>query len=457
MRVVRNHQLPLAAPSGSHQHTRELQAISMLLDQHPEIARLAHSDLTGGKRIDIGRAGMTGEQTIRAAIVKQIHRLSYRELCFHLQDSMSFQAFCRLPYGKPLTHSTLQANIKRLRPQTWEAVNRILLENAAGQGIEDGRKVRVDCTAVESNIHAPTDSSLLEDCVRVTTRLLRQLADTVPSLELSFSDHTKRAKRRAYTIAFPPKNKKSESHRARAYRDLLKVANKTYGYGRTVLEQLRQTHISGVRDHLELQGLNQELSDVLDSMARVINQTTRRIIHDQKVPSSEKLVSIFETHTDIIVKGERETVFGHKVCLTGGASSMILDCVVEQGNPADSTLVERTMQRQIDIYGTAPHQASFDGGFASKNNLKVAKDVLGVQDVAFHKKCGLEITDMVKSAWVFERLRRFRAGIEGCISTLKRAFRMDRCNWRGFRSFESYVWACVVSFNLIVMARHLLT
>lgn len=174
----------------------------------------------------------------------------------------------------------------------------------------------------------------------------------------------------------------------------------------------------------------------------------------QKVPASDKLVSIFEKHTDIIIKDGYQTFFGHKVCLTGGASSLIIDCVIEDGNPADSTLVKRSIERQTDIYGRAPRQTSFDGGFASKDNLKTAKE-LGVKDAAFHKKCGLEITDMVKSPWVFKRLRNFRAGIEGCISTLKRAFGMGRCTWRGLDGFKSYVCASVVSFNAIVIARHL--
>ena len=455
MRAIQSSQVPLTPLVGGHQHSRELAMISTVLDQHPDIARRAHEDLVRGKRTDVGRNGMSGEQAIRAALLKQIHGLSYRELAFHLEDSAAFQAFARFPFGKPITPSTLQSNIKSLQPETWEACNRSLIQHAQAKGIESGRKVRVDTTAVESNIHEPTDSRLLWDCVRVVTRLLHQAAQAFPAADLLFSDHTRRAKRRTHTITFPSKGKKGKRRREKAYRDLLKVAKKTYRYGRAAVERLQQLPFSGVADIVGAQALAQELNAFLDSMARVIDQTTRRVIQGEKVPASEKLVSIFETHTDILVKGEREVVFGHKVCLTGGASSMILDCVIEQGNPADSTLVERMMERQIEIYGKPPRQASFDGGFASKDNLTIAKG-LGVQDVAFHKKCGLKITDMVKSAWVFERLRRFRAGIEGCISTLKRAFHMDRCTWRSFQSFKSYVWTCVVSFNLIVIARHLL-
>lgn len=166
-------------------------------------------------------------------------------------------------------------------------------------------------------------------------------------------------------------------------------------------------------------------------------------------------MSIFETHTDIIIKKNREVLFGHKVCLTGGKSSMILDAVIEDGNPSDSTLVERSIERLIAIYERPPRQVSFDGGFTSKDNLQFAKDA-GVEDVMFHKKCGLEVEDMAKSKWIFRKLRSFRAGIEGCISTLKRAFGMSRASWRGERGFKTYVWASIASFNAVILARHIL-
>jgi transposase, IS5 family len=456
MRQIQARQAPLAAPFlGHQQHARELAMVSRVLDDNPAVARLAHDDLTAGKRTDTGRPGLTGEQVVRIALLKQIHGLSYRELAFHLEDSSAFQTFARLPCTYRTQASTLNANIKRLRPQTWEAIHRHLVQYAKAQSIEDGRRVRVDCTAVESNIHHPTDSALLWDSVRVVTRLLHRIAEQLPAARVPFTDHTKRARRRVQAIAFPPNKRDRRKHRVRAYRDLLKVARKTYGYGRAAVERLRQEVAGSMQELIRAEVLQRQLRQVLDAMTQVIDQTTRRVLQGQNVPAEEKLVSIFETHTDIVIKAEREVVFGHKICLTGGRSSMILDCVIEHGNPADSTLVERTLQRHVDLYGKPPRQTAFDGGFASRRNLEIAK-AAGVNDVAFHKKCGLQVNEMVQSAWVFRRLRHFRAGIEGVISTLKRAFGMDRCTWRSLASFQSYVWASVVSFNLIVIARHLL-
>jgi IS5 family transposase len=157
---------------------------------------------------------------------------------------------------------------------------------------------------------------------------------------------------------------------------------------------------------------------------RVVDQTERRVLRGEQVPAQEKVVSIFEPHTDIIIKKKRETEFGHKLCLTTGASSLVLDCVIEDGNPADSTLAVGMVERQRDIYGKVPRQVAFDGGFASRANLDAIK-AMDVKDVMFSKGRGLAVTEMVKSTWVFKRLWRFRAGVEGCISFLKRCFGLD--------------------------------
>ncbi len=188
---------------------------------------------------------------------------------------------------------------------------------------------------------------------------------------------------------------------------------------------------------------------------RVLDQTRRRVFEGEKMPAMEKVVSIFEDHTDIIARTYRDTKYGHKIFLTGGASSMILDCVIADGNPADSSLTETMIDRQIEIYGKPPRQASFDGGFASKENLAIAK-AKGVEDAVFFKRRGLEISDMAKSLWVYRRLRRFRAGIEGCISYLKRVFGLDRCTWRSLGSFKGYVWGSIVSCNLLILARRII-
>jgi len=341
------------------------------------------------------------------------------------------------------SHQALQSNVKRIRPETGEAIHRVLILFAQQEGIERGRTIRGDTTVVDAAIHEPSDSSLLWDCVRVATRLMHRMAERTPALRKTFSDHTRRAKRRAYTIKFYRRRKDKVS----LYRDLIHVAKAVREDAAAVVEKAERVEA--------LRALVTELHALLPRFDQVLDQTRRRVLDGEKVPSNEKLVSIFEPDTDIIVKDSRETRYGHKVYLTGGKSSLVLDCVIEEGNPADATLIQRSLERHIDLFGEAPRQAAFDGGFASKENIATAK-ALGVEDIAFHRKRGLQISDMVRSAWVFRRLRDFRSGIEGCISTLKRAFQMDRCTWQGLSSFHAYVWSSVTSFNLIVLARHLL-
>jgi IS5 family transposase len=187
-------------------------------------------------------------------------------------------------------------------------------------------------------------------------------------------------------------------------------------------------------------------------LEKVIDQTERRVFKGKQVPASEKVVSFFEDHTDIIVKKRRETEFGHKVFLTGGKSTMILDCLIVRGNPADSETYIPMLERQQAQFGRMPRQVTADGGFASKDNRAYAKDN-GVQDAVFAKKRGLSALDMAKSSWVYKALRNFRAGIEAGISTLKRAFGLTRSTWKGWEGFKRYVWSSIISFNLLVIAR----
>ena len=206
------------------------------------------------------------------------------------------------------------------------------------------------------------------------------------------------------------------------YRDLLKVTELVRTQAKQVAEQLRSAAERPVMAFL----IVSEIEHFLELSAKVVGQTTRRVLEGQSVPATEKIVSIFEPHTDIIVKDRRDTHYGHKICLTTGASGLVLDCTIEKGNPADSTLARRMIERVKMVLGKTPRQVTFDGGFSSKVNVKDIK-ALGVGDVAFSKHVGLKVTDMVKSEWVMKKLRNFRAGIEGNISFIKRCFGLNRC------------------------------
>lgn len=452
MRKNHQEQLSLTPTGVAHDHAKELEALRDLLDADPAIAALVAQDLVDeGVDPDVGRPGMTGDEVLRAALVRQMHGYTYEELEFHLADSLSFRRFCRIGLGdRPWSESTLQRNIKRVRPETWESINRRLVVTGRDEGIERGRMARVDCTVVKSPIHYPTDSSLLFDVVRVVARLMKQAKGHCSSLV--FSDRTRRAKKRMLSVGYARKSKSRRS----AYKDLVDVTVETLEFARGAMPVLEDFSEDLTQDRArEVSALVEELDHYSQLGWKVLDQTHRRVFEDDRVSASDKVVSIFEEHTDVIVKDRRETLFGHKVCLSTGASSLVLDCVVLEGNPADSTLVEMMLDRHSDILGKPPRQAAFDGGFASKANLELAK-AKGVKDVCFHKKRGLEISDMARSAWVFKKLRRFRADVEGGISWLKRSFGLDRCRWQGLKGLKSYVWAGIVTCNLMILARHAL-
>lgn len=445
-----NHQVQptIQEPWLDHEHAKELQAMSRLLDDHPTVAELVLQDLVAasGAKTAKGAWGLTADQVLRCLILKQLTGFSYRDLEYHLGDSLTYRRFCGLGFvDKPPSKSALQAAIKAIRPETLEKIHLELMTSGVVRKIEPGQKVRVDCSVVGTDIHEPQDSWQLWDCVRVLTRLLGAAREILGSSKIVFSDRTRSAKRRHIGIC----HGKNQKTRDRKYRQLIRITEEVCGMATQALAELTNatTH--------ELANIRAELSHYLELADKVLWQTRQRVVEGKSVPASEKVVSIFEEHTDVIVKDRRKTLFGHKVCFSAGKSSMILDCQILEGNPADSDLAATMIDRLVEKYGNPPRQAAFDGGFASRPNLAAIK-AKGVKDVVFSKRRGMKISEMAKSAWVFRQLKRFRAGIEGTISYLKRIFGLDRCTWKSFESFKSYVWSSIISFNLVIMARHLL-
>jgi len=446
-------QLPLTMPWIAHAHAEELATMSALLDEQPVLAALVQQDLEAGcpKNAHTGRPGITAEQTVRLLVVRQLTGWTYAELAFHLADSVSYRAFCRIgALAKAPSKSALAASINRIRPATLATMNDLLVTSAAAHAIEPARTVRMDATVVPVAIHPPTDSSLLLDAVRVLDRLLRR-TEVVAGFT-AYHRHRKRVKRRALEIAHLAPQ--ATTRRRACYRELLTLTQATVGYAACAL-----AHLDCLREAaltVAQRDVRDELTAFLPRVAQVMDQTERRVCHDEAVPADEKLVSLFEAHADVIVKDRRDTYYGHKIYLSTGRSGLILDCAIPKGNPADSTWTLLLLRRQQQLFGAAPRQASFDGAFASTANLTAAKG-LGVQDVCFAKKRGLTIEAMVRSQWVYDKLRRFRAGIESGISLLKRVFGLARCVWKGPIGFHAYVRTAVFAANLLLLARHRLT
>jgi IS5 family transposase len=444
MRTKRTSQISIFDQFAEHEIGRELAAMSRWLEAHPKVLDGAAKDLRCASVKATGRCAMSVESVVRCALLKQYRQLSYQELAFHLMDSASFQAFARLPVGRAPKKSALQANISALHATTWEAMNQMLLLDAKHTRVESGKMMRIDSTVIESNIHEPSDSTLLWDAMRVMVRLMHWAEALRGAHPLAWHNHSRVAKKRARAIHYT----KGHNNKVPLYKDLVRVSQSTLSYVQQAFMGFAIHPVGGA----SFERWRAQVVHYTPLIQQVIEQTRRRVFAGERVPATQKLFSVFEEHTDIIIKGSRDIHYGHKLNLSSGKSGLIMDVVIEAGNPADAQRFIPMIDRHIALYGGAPRQSAGDGGYASVDNVQQAKS-RGVKDVAFHKKRGLSIQDMVKSTWVYRKLRNFRAGIEAGISCLKRAYGLSRCTWKGLEHFHAYVWSSVVAHNLALLTR----
>jgi transposase, IS5 family len=201
-------------------------------------------------------------------------------------------------------------------------------------------------------------------------------------------------------------------------------------------------------------GIIIEMENLMPLMEKVYHMTLRKEIHDQAVPNEQKIFSIYEAHTDIIVKGSRKIKFGHKVNVGTGKSNLMLVCEILQGNPADKTLYQKGLDKLIDSYGKIPRDSSTDGGYACKENLEYAKQK-GIQNIVFNKITG-SLKNVAGNKNMETRLKKWRSGIEANISNLLRKYNLSRCTWKGFEHFKSKVLWSVIAYNIRVMAATIL-
>ena len=445
MRDAIDQQLPLTPAPISHRRGKELAEVSRILDRmERSLFTAVLADLGGLTRV--GRAGMTAEQVLRALVVRQIMSWSYDELAFHLEDSTSIRSFCRYGLGRrPPSVGTLKRNIKRVSSATLQRVNAALVQHAQSCGIERGECVRGDSTVMETTIHPPTDSTLLWDGLRKLTKLLRKASTLCGGI--TFVDHTRSAKIRICAIA----NARGMDEKRPLYQMLYKHTQSVVHAAEDAALVLRRCTTRS-KVGTQRARIADKLETVIGLTHQVLRQTRIRVFDGGAVASAEKLVSLSEPHTDIILKGRRQPQYGHKVFLASGKSGLILDCHVADGNVSDASEAVSTIERVRRAIGTVPTEVSFDGGYASRDNVTALKD-LGVREVAFHKKRGIEVEAMTTSERIYKRLRRFRAAIEATIGWLKTAFGLRRCPVRGLESFHAYAQSAVIGANLILLAR----
>ncbi len=431
-----------------------LGVIADFLDDHEELVTRIHGDLRRGlKRPDTGRSGMAPRGVLRSLVLMRVKNWDYRELRERIADGYTLRLFtgsgCR-PVPK---HNAFHRAFVRLTPATLRAVNELVVKAAVDLGLEDGTKLRVDTTVVQTDIHHPTDNTLLWDVVRVPSRLLGRLGRLLGRRIKGFRNRTRAARRRMQAIQRMSSTQRLRQQTAK-YRELIGIAEEVVACARSALAK-RSTAGKDLVSDLAIAELRKEIDHYRGLADRVIDQTRRRVIEGEQVPNAEKIYSIFEPHTDLIKRGKVRSPmeFGHKVFLAESAKGLITQYQVLNGNPPDEQQLSWSLQRHKRAFGRAPELYSADRGFFSERNLTLCQGS-GVKVVCIPQAGGRRTPQ--REAWekapTFKHGQRFRAGIEGRISVLFRGRGMKRSLAKGIERFELLVGAAVLANNLMNIA-----
>ena len=437
-----------------------LQAISDFLDDHEGLVAKIRGDLRRGlKNPATGRSGLAPREVLRSLVLMRVKNWDYRELRERIADGYTlrlFTGFCCRPVPK---HNAFHRAFVRLTPATLQAVNEIVVKAAVDLGLEDGTKLRVDTTVVQTDIHYPTDGTLLWDVVRVLSRLLGRLGDALERRIEGFRNRTRAARRRMQALQRMSATQRLRQQTAK-YRELIAIAEEVVACARSALVKFRSAHGKTWHRDLAIAALRDEIGHYCGLADRVIDQARRRVLEGEQVPNAEKIYSIFEPHTDLIKRGKVQTPveFGHKVLLAESARGLITQYQVLGGNPSDEQHVGRSLERHKKTFGRPPDLYGADRGFYSERNLTLCQHS-GVNVVCIPQAGGKRVPhrNAYEKTPAFRRGQRFRAGIEGRISVLFRGRGMKRCLAKGRQRFEILVGAAVLANNLMRIAELLRT
>ena len=433
-----------------------LEAISDFIDDHEEIIAAIRDDLRQGlKNPDTGRHGLTPQQVLRSLVLMRVKNWDYRELRERIADGFTLRQFTDFYCNPVPKHDAFHRAFIKLSPATLKAVNDLLIKAAVEIGVEDGTKLRVDTTVVQTDIHYPTDNTLLWDTVRVVTRLVGRLAKVLECPRFKgFRNRTRSARRRMQEIQRMTTKQRHDQQTGK-YRELITIAEEVVDGARAVLEKTGKMRSKDVLAGIASDGIREEIKHHCDLGSKVIDQARRRVLNGEQVPTAEKIYSIFEPHTDLIKRGKVQTPieFGHKVFLAESAQGLITQYEVLKGNPSDETHVAPSLKRHSEAFGRAPELYSTDRGFYSEQNLASCERD-GVKVVCI-PQCGGTKTperEAHEKCKDFKDGQSFRAGIEGRISVLFRGRGMKRCLAEGIERFEMWVAAAVLANNLMRIA-----
>jgi len=438
----------------------ELAAISELLDRkNRDLLKAVAQDLRRGlKQFRQGRDGMSAEQALRALILKQIKNWSFRELRARIADGLTLRAFTRFGAASVPQHTAFHRASTLLTPATVQALNAVVVDLALGLGVEDARRVRLDTTVSETDIHFPTDSALLWDAVRVLTRTATRILDELPALPERLFNRTRCARRRMQEIhRLTPRQR--QTLQGPKYRELLRITTQVLTNVRAVAQAARAVVPQlGFEVALRVEARCDQIGHYAALGERVVAQTRRRVVEGEKLAATEKLYSIFEPHTDLIMRGKatKPVEFGHKLFLAETRRGLILDYQVLNGNPTDEDHLQPWLKRHLERFDSIPDLVAGDRGFYSPANVAALR-AGGVGLECLPQRGGTKTPERAahEKSRRFKQGQKFRAGIEGRISVLVRGRGMKRCRLKGKGRFELFIGLVVLANNLLVLGRHL--
>lgn len=448
----------------TNRYYAKYESISTILDHTPAILDVVHQDLKKPlkyakvKTKDGGTFTYTSDQVLRILLCQVIEGASLREIIIRIDDSNFLRRFTRLYNGPMMDFTTLDKLKNSIPPATWKKVNELLGRHAVDQKLISGEKVRLDTTAVETNIHWPTDSSLLWDTYRVLARLIDRAREVDPEAVGDQRLHPRRAKRLAQQIGRMGGMKNASSQLQVLYKDLLGRLEALFEWARRVQSNLRDGRKKNRYRFFEdavAQALVEDLEHYLDLGSRVVDQARRRVVRGESVPNSEKLFSLFEPHTELLKRGKagRPIEFGHMIQIQQVAQKFITDYDAFEKKPVEYQLLDRAINRHRALFGKNPKEVAADKGYyESVDALNTLRKQ--VKLVCIGKK-GNRTEDETQREHdpAFRHAQRFRAGIEGTISFLKRVLGLFRCFNKGWEHFSASVGQAVFSHNLLILAR----
>jgi IS5 family transposase len=405
-----------------------------------------------------GRLGTPAEMVLRLLVLKHVRNWSYGVLQREVRANLVYRDFTRVGGAKTPDAKTMGRWGVALGPEVVKQVHDRIVAIARDEGVVAGRRMRVDTTVVETNIHHPTDSTLLGDGVRVLTRTMKQIGKIAGVAGAKLRDRSRSVKLRLLEIARTGRTKGPLNHEKlrQGYRRLLDATSRVVGqakrFSKEIVEGVKRA--SDLMQQIILDGLRQELETMLPRVRQVIGQAKARIFHGN--PRSEgKLLSLFEPSTEVIRKGKpgKPNEFGKMVKLQEAENQIVVDYEVYDQRPHDSDLLIAAIESHRAKLGRAPRLLAADAGFYSAKNTATAK-AMGVKRVCIPNRStkSSERKREQKKRW-FRNGQKWRVGCEGRISVVKRRHGLDRCRYKGFVGMNRWVGLGVIADNLINIGR----